>query len=526
MFGKDGVAFGDRGGGARPPIVPGADLMLLFPEDPPPPTGPTQDFSTRDHFLRDPEIAVPQPGTEHRYRVRALDEIGRASGWVTSAPRCSRSASPAAAGRAAERGRASRRPRPRARPRRARPDLRRPGAPRRERQHDRDRAHLGLDGRAARARSLGEGVPRLHEQRRRGAGARLRHGRHGPRRRPLRCRPGARARGNHRRRARRLPAGRRRIPDPRARRRHDDPGHRRDARARRGRQLPRAAARADRPPRPADRRAKQAGRVGRAARGRVHHLGRGVRARPARPASAERGRAADERLAGRQRRRRGAVRRRLAARRRAAGQRESARPVRCEARYHGRPELDVPPPIGDARGDDRHGDRRRRRARPRPAAVPRGHRLAAGETVVVEYSCRTATCSPRSRRRERRPRRAPPTAPPEADEAPIAVPNPGDRAESPPRSRASRSPSPTATSCSWQPGIRSRTGCSRRRAGRARARAAGAFSFPPGMRATSSAFAASTRPVTAPRARRPVRSSSACRRSRRSRRRTMSARAG
>ena len=45
MFGKDGVAFGDRGG-ARPPMVPGADLMLLFPEDPPPPTGPTQDFST------------------------------------------------------------------------------------------------------------------------------------------------------------------------------------------------------------------------------------------------------------------------------------------------------------------------------------------------------------------------------------------------------------------------------------------------------------------------------------------------
>ena len=60
--------------------------MLLFPEDPPPPAGPTQDFTTRDHFLRDPEIAVPQPGTEHRYRVRALDEIGRASGWVTSAP--------------------------------------------------------------------------------------------------------------------------------------------------------------------------------------------------------------------------------------------------------------------------------------------------------------------------------------------------------------------------------------------------------------------------------------------------------
>ena len=86
VFGKGGLAFGDRGGGERPPLGPGSDLMHLFPEDPPPPVGPTQDFTTRDHFLRDPEIAVPPPGTQHRYRVRALDEIGRASGWVTSAP--------------------------------------------------------------------------------------------------------------------------------------------------------------------------------------------------------------------------------------------------------------------------------------------------------------------------------------------------------------------------------------------------------------------------------------------------------
>ena len=86
VFGTDGVAFGDRGGGEPPTVGPGVDLMLAFPEDPPPPAGPTQDFTTRDHFLRDPEIALPQPGTEHRYRVRALDEVGRASGWVTSAP--------------------------------------------------------------------------------------------------------------------------------------------------------------------------------------------------------------------------------------------------------------------------------------------------------------------------------------------------------------------------------------------------------------------------------------------------------
>ena len=86
VFGKDGVAFGDRGGKPRDPLVPGSDVMLVFPENPPPPTGPTQDFTTRDHFLRDPEQPTPQPGTQHRYRVRALDEIGRASGWVTSAP--------------------------------------------------------------------------------------------------------------------------------------------------------------------------------------------------------------------------------------------------------------------------------------------------------------------------------------------------------------------------------------------------------------------------------------------------------
>ena len=86
VFGKNGFAFGDRGGGAREPLIPGADVMLVFPEQPPPPTGAVQDFTIRDHFLRDPEEPSPQPGTEHRYRVRALDEIGRASAWVTSAP--------------------------------------------------------------------------------------------------------------------------------------------------------------------------------------------------------------------------------------------------------------------------------------------------------------------------------------------------------------------------------------------------------------------------------------------------------
>lgn len=85
VFGERGLAFGDRGGKPRDPLVPGADVMQVFPEQPPPPTGAAQDFTIRDHFLRDPEAPPPQPGTEHRYRVRALDEIGRASGWATSA---------------------------------------------------------------------------------------------------------------------------------------------------------------------------------------------------------------------------------------------------------------------------------------------------------------------------------------------------------------------------------------------------------------------------------------------------------
>jgi hypothetical protein len=86
VFGKDGLAFGDRGGKAREPFAPGADVALVFPEQPPPPVGAVQDFTIRDHFLRDPETSPPQPGTEHRYRIRALDEIGRPSAWVTGAP--------------------------------------------------------------------------------------------------------------------------------------------------------------------------------------------------------------------------------------------------------------------------------------------------------------------------------------------------------------------------------------------------------------------------------------------------------
>ena len=120
---------------AADPLAPGADLMLVFPEDPPPPIGPTQDFTTRDHFLRDPEIAVAaarHPAPLPRPRARR-DRPGERVGDERAD--AAREALPAAAaGRAAERRRrraGGGRPRPRARPRRARPDARRPGAARR-----------------------------------------------------------------------------------------------------------------------------------------------------------------------------------------------------------------------------------------------------------------------------------------------------------------------------------------------------------------------------------------------------------
>lgn len=86
VFGPGGQAFGDRSTAGRAPVTRGADLMVLFPEQPPPPVGAADEFTIRDEFLRDPEIPAPQPGTEHRYRVRSLDEIGRPSTWLTSAP--------------------------------------------------------------------------------------------------------------------------------------------------------------------------------------------------------------------------------------------------------------------------------------------------------------------------------------------------------------------------------------------------------------------------------------------------------
>jgi hypothetical protein len=85
VYGEGGLVFGDRARRAREPLSPGADVTLHFPEQPAPPVGAVQDHSIRDHFLREPEISLPAPGTHHRYRVRALDEIGRPAGEAVPA---------------------------------------------------------------------------------------------------------------------------------------------------------------------------------------------------------------------------------------------------------------------------------------------------------------------------------------------------------------------------------------------------------------------------------------------------------
>lgn len=83
VFGKRGQAFGDRTGAAPQAPGPGADLSVLYPEQPAPASGGAE-FTIRDQFDREPPMVQPHPGSMHRYRVRTLDEIGRASAWVST----------------------------------------------------------------------------------------------------------------------------------------------------------------------------------------------------------------------------------------------------------------------------------------------------------------------------------------------------------------------------------------------------------------------------------------------------------
>ena len=376
---------------------------------------------------------------------------------------------------------------------------------------------------------MGERVPRLHEQRRRRAGARRGHGRDGSRRRALHGRPRARARRSPR--------------TPRAAatcRPAASTGSSGTAPARRSRPtvetlvpaedgtFPAPRPGADRPPRPARRR-RTTGRT------------RGTQRLEVVPLTAaeeyelvlldlllpERRRAAHERLARRQRRRRRAVR--APTRSRAAAGRGTRAPlvaVRCEARYHG--------PAGArraaadrrrARRGDRARDCRRRRARPRPAAVPRRHRPGRRRARRRRACSPTATCS--------RALRAdgsdvvgvpPPTAPRGggrgADRGPESRRPGGDHRGA--RRRPARPRRPLRRLPRGEPSVRG-LAVHAARAGRTHVLGQPAhFSLRrQAPRATSCGCAGSTRPGTARQARRRARSSSACRRWRRSRRRSL-----
>jgi hypothetical protein len=88
----DNLTTGDRSLPEQPlRIFPGGDLMQVFPEARPPESDASAvRFVWRDAFdfaVDDtpPRRPVPPTGTLHRYRVRAVDAIGRPSAWRESA---------------------------------------------------------------------------------------------------------------------------------------------------------------------------------------------------------------------------------------------------------------------------------------------------------------------------------------------------------------------------------------------------------------------------------------------------------
>ena len=72
--------LGDRDGAVRDPALPpGSELLAAYPDVAGHPSGATLDLSLVDTFDEDATTVQPTPGTRHRYRVRAIDAIGRPS---------------------------------------------------------------------------------------------------------------------------------------------------------------------------------------------------------------------------------------------------------------------------------------------------------------------------------------------------------------------------------------------------------------------------------------------------------------
>ena len=90
VLGEDNLVLGTREEPARESaIYPGIDLMQVFPEVPGPRGGSTR-FSYDDLFLEGPDgdakLNPPNPGTMLRYRVAAVDAIGRRGAFIETAP--------------------------------------------------------------------------------------------------------------------------------------------------------------------------------------------------------------------------------------------------------------------------------------------------------------------------------------------------------------------------------------------------------------------------------------------------------
>lgn len=87
VIGEENWTFGDRDGAIRDvQLNPGCDLMQAFPESASRPRASNVDLTLVDAFSPDDPNA-PQPGKFVRYRVRAIDAVGRPSPtWTETTP--------------------------------------------------------------------------------------------------------------------------------------------------------------------------------------------------------------------------------------------------------------------------------------------------------------------------------------------------------------------------------------------------------------------------------------------------------